>query len=92
MWGDDLDTLRVSSTKALHGHLLGASGALEGIITALAVHHGRLPPNMHCDEVDPECRLNLVDRPGLTDANLSAGISNSFAFGGTNSVLVFAKA
>jgi len=91
VWGDDLDRLRVSSTKALHGHLLGASGALEALITVLALHEGRLPPNTHCDEVDPECRMNLVLERDAVDGSLRAAISNSFAFGGTNSVLVFTK-
>ncbi len=91
VWGDDLDRLRVSSTKALHGHLLGASGALEALITVLALHERRLPPNMHCDAVDPECRLDLVLERGAVDASLSAVVSNSFAFGGTNSVLVFVR-
>jgi len=92
VWGDALDTLRVSSTKALHGHLLGAAGALEAVITVLALERGALPPNAHCAEVDPACRLNLVV-PGATDApELRAAISNSFAFGGTNSVLLFTRA
>ncbi|HWI11565.1 MAG TPA: beta-ketoacyl-[acyl-carrier-protein] synthase family protein [Burkholderiaceae bacterium] len=92
VWGDALDTLRVSSTKALHGHLLGAAGALEAVIAVLALEHEALPPNAHCAEVDPACRLNLV-APGATAApGLRAAISNSFAFGGTNSVLLFTRA
>lgn len=91
VWGDDFDRLRVSSTKALHGHLLGASGAMEALITLLAVHHGRLPPSMHCDTIDPECAMNVVRETHVDDASLVAAISNSFAFGGTNSVLVFTK-
>jgi 3-oxoacyl-[acyl-carrier-protein] synthase II len=91
VWGDDLDTLRVSSTKALHGHLLGASGALEALITVLALHERKLPPNMHCGEVDADCRMNLVRDTDVVDEGLSAAISNSFAFGGTNSVLLFVR-
>ena len=91
VWGDDLDRLRVSSTKALHGHLLGASGALEALIALLAVRDGRLPPNMHGASPDPECALHLVRDPQTTDPTLEASISNSFAFGGTNSVLVFTR-
>jgi len=92
VWGDDLEHLRVSSTKALHGHMLGAAGAVEAVITVLALHRGQLPPNAHCSEIDPACSLNLV-KPGETAApELQAAISNSFAFGGTNSVLLFRRA
>lgn len=91
VWGEDLDRLRVSSTKALHGHLLGAAGALEAVVTVLALHLRALPPNMHCVAADPACGLNLV-LPGDSDApDLHAAISNSFAFGGTNSVLLFSR-
>ncbi|WP_431275606.1 beta-ketoacyl-[acyl-carrier-protein] synthase family protein [Variovorax ureilyticus] len=92
VWGDDLDQLRVSSTKALHGHLLGAAGALEAAITVLALQRRELPPNANCAEMDPACSLNLVPQAGAAAPRLEAAISNSFAFGGTNSVLVFARA
>lgn len=92
VWGNDLDHLRVSSTKALHGHLLGAAGALEAIITVLALRHRQLPPNAHCTEVDPACRLALVPQAGAAAPQLDVAISNSFAFGGTNAVLVFKRA
>ena len=91
VWGDDLDALRVSSTKALHGHLLGAAGALEALITVLALEQRRLPPNAHCTQVDPECRLDLVLDAGATSPTLEHAISNSFAFGGTNCVLLFSR-
>ncbi|MFM9922475.1 beta-ketoacyl-[acyl-carrier-protein] synthase family protein [Variovorax sp. H27-G14] len=92
VWGDDFDALRVSSTKALHGHMLGAAGAIEALITVLALHRRQLPPNAHCTQVDPACPLNLV-MPGDTAApSLEAAVSNSFAFGGTNSVLLFRRA
>ena len=91
VWGDRLDELRVSSTKALHGHLLGATGALEAAITVLALHHQQLPPNAHCSVADPACALNLVRNPGESAHGLEAAISNSFAFGGSNSVLVFKR-
>ena len=91
VWGADIDGLKVSSTKALHGHLLGATGALEAAITVLALHHGRLPPNAHCELPDPAMGLNLVLKTGTAAASLRAAISNSFAFGGTNSVLLFTR-
>jgi 3-oxoacyl-[acyl-carrier-protein] synthase II len=91
VWGGAIDRLRVSSTKALHGHLLGATGALEAAITVLALHHRRMPPNAHCDTIDPACPLNLVRGAGESASDLQAAISNSFAFGGTNSVLLFRR-
>ena len=92
VWDDALDTLRVSSTKALHGHLLGAAGALEAVITVLALQRGELPPNMNGGEADPACAMNLVREPGTRAPALGAAISNSFAFGGTNAVLLFTRA
>ena len=92
VWGDGLDRLRVSSTKALHGHLLGAAGALEAVITVLALHRRELPPNAHADAVDPACQLNLVRAADDNAASgVDAAISNSFAFGGTNAVLLFRR-
>ena len=91
VWGDGAERLLVSSTKALHGHLLGATGALEAAVTVLALHHRQVPPNAHCDQVDPACRLNLVLGAGQAVPGLQAAISNSFAFGGTNSVLLFKR-
>jgi 3-oxoacyl-[acyl-carrier-protein] synthase II len=91
LWGDDLAALRVSSTKSMHGHLLGAAGALEAVITVLSLHHGCLPPNAHCSVPDPQCKLNLVLEPGVEAPHLKAALSNSFAFGGSNSALLFAR-
>jgi len=92
VWGDDLDALRVSSTKALHGHLVGAAGALEAVITILALRDRQLPPGAHCAEKDPACRVNLVAQSGAAAPDLQFAISNSFAFGGTNVVLLFGRA
>jgi 3-oxoacyl-[acyl-carrier-protein] synthase II len=91
VWGADLQSLAVSSTKSMHGHLLGAAGALEAAITILAVHHRAFPPSMHCDSPDPDCDIPLVRQPGIQAPNLQAAISNSFAFGGSNAVLVFRR-
>ncbi|MFO1224790.1 MAG: beta-ketoacyl-[acyl-carrier-protein] synthase family protein [Burkholderiaceae bacterium] len=92
VWGEAISSLQVSSTKALHGHLLGAAGALEAVITILALQRRELPPNMHAQAVDAECAVPLV-RAGATSAPaLRAAISSSFAFGGTNAVLVFRRA
>jgi 3-oxoacyl-[acyl-carrier-protein] synthase II len=91
-WGDSIGDLQVSSTKALHGHLLGGAGALEAAITVLAVHRRALPPNMHCEQPDPACNIRLVSAKETAAPNLQAAMSNSFAFGGTNVVLAFKRA
>ncbi|QFZ86560.1 beta-ketoacyl-[acyl-carrier-protein] synthase family protein [Variovorax paradoxus] len=91
VWGSDFDALRVSSTKALHGHMLGAAGAIEALITVLALHRRELPPNANCREIDPDCQMNLVALGDSAAPTLDAAISNSFAFGGTNSVLLFRR-
>ena len=91
VWGAAIDDLRVSSTKALHGHLLGAAGALEAAITVLALQRQQLPPNAHCALPDSHCALNLVLEPGVHASNLQAAISSSFAFGGCNAVLAFKR-
>ncbi len=89
VWGGNLDQLAVSSTKSMHGHLLGAAGALEAAITTMAVWRQQLPPNMHISAQEPACAIRLITEPGTAASGLRAAISNSFAFGGTNAVLVF---
>ncbi|MBI3963031.1 MAG: beta-ketoacyl-ACP synthase II [Deinococcus sp.] len=81
----------VSSTKSMTGHLLGAAGALEGAITALAIYHDTLPPSTNLDESDPECGpLDYVTTP-RTGKPVFVAISNSFGFGGHNGTLVLRK-
>lgn len=92
VWGDAIDDLAVSSTKALHGHLLGAAGALEAAVTAMALYRQALPPALHCDRQDPACAIRLVQPGATVETILKAAISNSFAFGGANQVLVFKRA
>jgi 3-oxoacyl-[acyl-carrier-protein] synthase II len=92
VWGADLEGLRVGSTKSMHGHLLGAAGALEGALTVLALYHRRLPPSVHCEAQDPACAIRLVGPVAHEDDGFRAAISSSFAFGGTNAVLVFRRA
>lgn len=91
VWGPALDRLQVSSTKALHGHLLGAAGALEALVTVLALREQAVPPNGQAIRPDPACPLHLVLEPGRAAPGLGAAISNSFAFGGTNAVLLFTR-
>lgn len=92
VWGEDIGRLRVSSTKALHGHLIGAAGALEAVLTVLALQQRRLPPNMHCAQPDPECPLALVLAPQQVAPDLDVALTSSFAFGGSNVALLFRRA
>ena len=78
----------VSSTKAIHGHLLGAASALELAITVLAVNRSFLPATAHLDEIDPACELNHVARTPVFDRPLRNAMSLSAGFGGTNVALV----
>ena len=78
----------VSSTKSMHGHLMGATGAVEFMAAVLALQHNAIPPTINLHLPDPECDLDYVPNQGRTDVPLNAVMSNSFAFGGTNAVLV----
>ncbi len=88
VFGAHADKLPVSSTKSLHGHALGAAGALEAIATILALHHGILPPTANYNERDPECDLDYIPNQSRA-ASAEAALSNSFAFGGLNAVVAF---
>ena len=83
-------TFAVSSTKSMHGHTLGAAGALEGVVTALAVYHDVMPPTINYEFPDPECTLDYVPNVARK-AKVEIALSNSFGFGGHNGVLVFGK-
>jgi 3-oxoacyl-(acyl-carrier-protein) synthase len=78
----------VSSTKSMHGHLLGAAGALEFVASVLALERQVIPPTMNLDLPDPECDLDYVPGAARPGVDLAAVMSNSFAFGGTNAVLI----
>jgi 3-oxoacyl-[acyl-carrier-protein] synthase II len=80
--------LAVSSTKSMHGHTLGAAGALEMVVTLLALARQAVPPTAHLFLPDPACDLDYVPHVGRSNVPLEAVMSNSFAFGGTNAVLV----
>jgi len=80
--------ITVSSTKSMHGHLLGAAGALEFVIAVASLERGIVPPTMHLDVPDPACDLDYVAGHARTGMTLRAVMSNSFAFGGTNVVLI----
>lgn len=89
IFGDHLDEIAVTATKASTGHLLGGAGAIEAIFTVLALHERTLPPTINLTEQDPEIPLDVVTSPRpLGDGELVA-ISNSFGFGGHNAVAAF---
>src|ERR1700683_4903955 len=88
VFGAHADRLAVSSTKSMHGHALGAAGALEAIATILALHHGILPPTANYNERDPECDLDYIPNQPRKQ-QVGAALSNSFAFGGLNAVIAF---
>jgi beta-ketoacyl-acyl-carrier-protein synthase II len=85
-------SIPVSSTKSMHGHLLGAAGALELVIGVICLERGMVPPTMHLDSPDPACDLDYVAGSARADAKLRTVMSNSFAFGGTNAVLIIERA
>ena len=91
IWGEHTPGLRVSATKSMHGHLLGATGGLETAITALALYHRQIPPTAHCQQLDENCQVQHVLGRGVEAPQLSAAISNSFAFGGSNASLVLRR-
>lgn len=88
VFGRHADKLAVSSTKSLHGHALGAAGALEAVATVMALRNGILPPTANYMERDPECDLDYIPNEPRTQ-RIAAALSNSFAFGGLNAVLAF---
>jgi len=78
----------VSSTKSMHGHLMGATGAVEFMAAVLALHNQAIPPTINLQEPDPECDLDYVPNLGRSNVRIDAVMSNSFAFGGSNAVLI----
>lgn len=88
VFGAGADELVVSSTKSMHGHLLGAAGGIETVAAILALQHNIVPPTANYDEPDPECDLDYVPNTAK-ERDLSIALSNSFAFGGLNAVLAF---
>jgi 3-oxoacyl-[acyl-carrier-protein] synthase II len=88
--GPAADDVAVSATKAFHAHSLGASGAIEAAITALAIEHGWIPPTLNFEQAGEGCDLPMVRGAGA-DRHVRFAISNSFGFGGINAALVFAN-
>jgi len=87
-FGSHASQIPVSSTKSMHGHLMGATGAVEFMAAVLALQNQAIPPTINLHNPDPECDLDYVPNQGRHDVKLDAVMSNSFAFGGTNAVLI----
>ncbi len=92
VFGDRAHRIPVSSTKSMHGHLLGGAGALELAISLLAMRYEAVPPTANLEVSDPECDLDYVPGQGRANQNIRCVMSNSFAFGGTNAVLIACRA
>jgi nodulation protein E len=90
VFGEHANRLAVSSTKSMHGHALGAAGAIEALATVLALRDGILPPTANYSAPDPACDLDVVPNMARR-AEVECALSNSFAFGGLNAVLAFRK-
>jgi nodulation protein E len=88
VFGAHANRLAVSSTKSMHGHALGAAGALEAAATVLALRNGVLPPTANFTTADPACDLDVIPNCSRR-LSVEACLSNSFAFGGLNAVLAF---
>ncbi|MES2910548.1 MAG: beta-ketoacyl-[acyl-carrier-protein] synthase family protein [Pseudomonadota bacterium] len=87
-FGEAAATLPVSSTKAVHGHAMGAAGAMEFVASVMALRAGQLPPTAFLETPDPRCDLDYIALEARSVGKLGAVMSNSFAFGGSNSVLI----
>ena len=87
---NNIDTLKISSTKSMTGHLLGATGAIEAIASVKAINNCIIPPTINYDTPDPDCNLDIVPNHAQ-DLKINAVLSNNFGFGGHNSVLCLKK-
>ncbi|MEO0904305.1 MAG: beta-ACP synthase, partial [Pseudomonadota bacterium] len=89
-FGAHADNLMMSSTKSMHGHLIGGTGAVELLACIMALKDGIVAPTIGYEEPDPECALDVV--PNIArDADIEVALSNAFAFGGLNAVLALRK-
>jgi 3-oxoacyl-[acyl-carrier-protein] synthase II len=89
--GDRAHQIPISSTKSMTGHLIGAAGAIEAAFCVLTIQHGLIPPTINLEEPDPECDLDYTPHQAR-QAQVRAALSNSFGFGGHNTVLAFTSA
>ena len=88
VFGPEAERVLVSSSKSMHGHCIGAAGALEAAATLMALRDGVVPPTINHEETDPEIGLDVVPNEAR-EAQVDGALSNSFAFGGLNAVLAF---
>ena len=88
LFADHADKLKVSSTKSMTGHLLGAAGGVEAIVTVMAIREQFFPPTRNLDNPDPQCDLDYVPHKGYT-GRIRAAMSNALGFGGHNAIVVF---
>ncbi len=90
VFGEHAYKLKISSTKSMTGHLLGATGSVEAIYSVMAIKNSMIPPTINLDNPDPECDLDYVPyKP--QELNINYALSNSLGFGGTNATLIFGK-
>lgn len=90
VFGDHADKLMISSTKSMHGHLIGGTGAVELLACIMALRDGVIAPTVNYEEADPECDLDVV--PNIArEAKVNAVLTNAFAFGGLNAVLALKR-
>lgn len=89
-FGDYVRKCRISSTKSMHSHMLGATGAAEAIASVMALNEGVIPPTINLDAPDPECDLDYTPNKAVK-ADITLAVSNSFGFGGHNACLAFRK-
>ncbi|HIC49484.1 MAG TPA: beta-ketoacyl-[acyl-carrier-protein] synthase II [Dehalococcoidia bacterium] len=90
VFGEYAYQVNISSTKSMTGHLLGASGALEAVVSVMAIENGTIPPTINLEQPDPECDLNYTPNKKL-DKRINTSMNNSFGFGGHNASLIFQK-
>ena len=90
--GEDVArSVAVSSTKSMTGHMLGAAGAVEGAVCALAIAQGVVPPTIHYEHPDPDCDLDVVPNEAR-EMKVDLALSNSFGFGGQNACIAIRRA
>ena len=89
-FGEAAQSLKLSSTKSMTGHLLGATGGIEAIFSALSIKDSKVAPTIHAESPDPECDLDIVPNKAI-DLDITYAMSNSLGFGGHNAVLIFKK-
>jgi beta-ketoacyl-acyl-carrier-protein synthase II len=89
VFGEHAKRLTISATKSMHGHMLGAAGSLEAVVSLLAIQYKMIPPTINLDNPDPECDLDYTPNTPKALPNLTCALSNSFGFGGHNAALIF---